>query len=145
LGGDRSGGEAAVTVIHAEADIAARRLRRGGAASVVLTLMLGVFAVHELRTAASRWTVLLWTLPAIYLGARVALDAVVFQRWAGQADLQAAMARFDTRLAQWKQRPAMAPTRSLHARIDGALRLRRMLFACVAAQASCALGALLLR
>lgn len=129
-----------MTVIHAEADRAARQLRRGGTA-VMLSLLLGALAVYALPTGGWRWAVLLWTLPALYLGARIALDAAVFQRWAGQADLHAAMARFDMRLSQWKLRPPAAPTRGLQARIDGALRLRRALFACVAAQASCAIGA----
>lgn len=133
-----------MTVIHAEADRAARQLHRGGVA-VVLSLLLGAVAVQELPVTGWRWTVLAWMFPALYLGARVALDAVVFRRWAGQADLHAAMARFDRRLEQYKLRPAAAATRGLPARIDGAMRLRRALFACVAAQASCALGAFLLR
>jgi len=129
-----------VTVIHVEADRTARQLRRGGIA-VVLSLLLAAVAVYALPAVGGRWAVLLWTLPALYLGARVALDAAVFQRWAGQVDLPVTMARFDTRLARWKLRPPAAPTRGLQARIGGALRLRRALFACVAAQASCAIGA----
>ncbi len=133
-----------MTVVQAEADQAAHHLRRSGVAALLLTLMLGVVAVHELRDAW-RWAVLPWTLPALYLAARVLLDAAVFQRWAGEVDLDAAMARFDTQLTQWKLRPATAPGRGLHARIVGAMRFRRALFNCVAAQAACALGALWFR
>ena len=105
-------------------------------------MLLGAFAAHELPAGVLSWAALRLTLPAIFFGARVALDAAVFRRWASAADLDAAMARFDLQLMRWKLlRPAAAPTRGLHTRIDGALRLRRVLFACVAVQAACAFAA----
>lgn len=129
-----------MTPLHADANRAALQLRRGLSA-VLLTLLLGAFAAHELPAGVLSWAALRLMLPAIFFGARVALDAAVFQRWAGEADLDAAMTRFDRQLTRWKLRPAAGPTRSLHTRIDGALRLRRALFACVAAQAACAVSA----
>lgn len=129
-----------MTPLHADAERAARQLRRG-----LVALPLGALAALVLPAGDWRWIVLALMLPALYFSARVALDAAVFRRWAGEPDLQAAMTRFDQQLRRWKLRPAAAPTRSLHSRIDGALRLRRALFACVAAQAACAVGALLFR
>lgn len=129
-----------MTPLHVDAEGAALQLRRGLSA-VLLALLLTAFAAHELPAGVLSWAALRLGLPAIFFGARVALDAAVFQRWAGEADLDAAMARFDQQLTRWKLRPAAAPTRSLHSRIDGALRLRRVLFACVAVQAACAAGA----
>jgi hypothetical protein len=130
--------------MHAEAERATQSLRRGPTATAV-TLVLAVFAMRELSAVGWRWAVLLWSLPVLYLGARVALDAMVFQRWAAHADLPAAMSRFDLQLERYKLRSAAAPRRGLQERIEGALRLRRALLACVAAQAACALGAFLLR
>lgn len=133
-----------MTPLHADAERAARQLRRGLVA-LLISLLIGAFAAYELPAGVLSWVALRMTLPAIFFGARIALDAAVFRRWAGEVDLDAAMTRFDQQLTRWKPRPAGAAARGLHTRIDGALRLRRVLFACVAVQAACAVSAFLLR
>ena len=130
---------------HHAAAIAAARLRRSRGLALA-ALLLSVVALVGLPTAgtfaALRWTLIALTFLALYLGARVALDAAVLGRWAGEKDLSVAMTSFDTALVRWRLRRATAPMRDLQERISGALRWRRALLVCATLQALCASAAL---
>jgi hypothetical protein len=125
---------------HAAALAAAQLRRSQGLALVAFAFSLAALAGLPSATtfAALRWALIALTVVALYLGARVALDATVFRQWAGQKDLPVAMAHFDSALVRWRLRRATAPTRDLTDRIDGALRWRRALLACAAVQTLCA-------
>jgi hypothetical protein len=73
---------------------------------------------------------------ALFFAARIAFDAIVFQRWSRAADIDAAMRAFDARLARGHWRRDITAGRTLPARIDGALRLRNALALCVVTQAA---------
>lgn len=101
---------------------------------------LALLALHDrhgvCHAAAVAVAVIAAAGVALFFAARIAFDAIVFQRWSRSADIDAAMRAFDARLARGPWRREITAGRTLPARIDGALRLRNALALCVVTQAA---------
>lgn len=96
---------------------------------------LALLALHD-RHGPCHAAVVAAAGVALFFAARIAFDAIVFQRWSRSADIEAAMRAFDARLARGPWRRETKAGRTLPARIDGALRLRNALALCVVTEAA---------
>jgi hypothetical protein len=130
-------------IVHPAAQRAARSLWLG-LTWVVAAIVLAAFVWRTPVHPAARWLVVAGAVWAVYLGARLVLDALVFGRWARAADLTQAMRDFDAGLARRGLRRPADPSRGLAERIDGAMRLRHWSMLCVLAQSSVGVAAFFL-